>query len=175
MNDVLERWNFLSPAAAVDEILPCCGSRAWASAIVSGRPWPDEGKLLAASDEIWRILAVSDWLEAFCSHPRIGESSVRELREPTAASEKSAAWSQQEQRNVAEAGDAVKIELAEGNREYEQRFKRTFIVCATGKTPEQILQILRRRLNNDEQSDLQEAADEQRQITQTRLRKWLNI
>ncbi len=72
-----------------------------------------------------------------------------------------------------DAGDDVKIALAEGNREYERRFDRIFIVCATGKSPGEILEILQRRLNNDEQTELHEAAEQQRQITQIRLRKWL--
>jgi 2-oxo-4-hydroxy-4-carboxy-5-ureidoimidazoline decarboxylase len=67
----------------------------------------------------------------------------------------------------------VKGALAEGNRSYEQRFGRIFIVCATGKSPSEILQILRRRLQNDEAAEMREAADEQQQITQLRLRKWL--
>jgi 2-oxo-4-hydroxy-4-carboxy-5-ureidoimidazoline decarboxylase len=86
----------------------------------------------------------------------------------------STVWSEQEQRAVAAAGDSVKSALAEGNREYERRFGRNFIVCATGKSPAEILQILARRLKNDEPTELQEAADEQRQIMQIRLRKWLH-
>jgi len=168
MNDVLARWNFLPVGTAVNEILPCCGSRAWADGMVARRPLPDEVALLAASDEIWRSLSESDWLEAFRSHPRIGES-----RAPKVAMPQSAAWSEQEQRNVADGGDSTKIALAEGNREYERRFDRIFIVCATGKPPAEILKILRRRLENDEHTELQEAAEQQRQITQIRLRKWL--
>jgi 2-oxo-4-hydroxy-4-carboxy-5-ureidoimidazoline decarboxylase len=172
MSDALSRWNFLSAAAAANEILPCCGSKAWAEKIVASRPLQTEATLLAASDEIWRSLPESDWLEAFRSHPRIGES-IGESSAPNEASARSVAWSQQEQRSVAQGGEAVRIALAEANREYERRFNRTFIVCATGKPPEEILRIVQRRLNNDERSELLEAADQQRQITQIRLRKWL--
>jgi 2-oxo-4-hydroxy-4-carboxy-5-ureidoimidazoline decarboxylase len=168
MSDTLGRWNFLPATAAASEILPCCGSRAWAEAIAARRPLSDDESLLAASDEIWRSLAESDWLEAFRSHPRIGES-----RAPKVATPQSAAWSEQEQRKVADAADSVKLALAEGNREYECRFGRIFIVCATGKSSEDILTILRRRLENDEHFELHEAAEQQRQITQIRLRKWL--
>jgi 2-oxo-4-hydroxy-4-carboxy-5-ureidoimidazoline decarboxylase len=168
MSNVLARWNFLPMAAAANEILPCCGSRAWADGMAARRPLPDEATLLAASDEIWHSLKESDWLEAFRSHPRIGES-----RSPKAASPQSAAWSAQEQRNVADANDAVRIALAEGNSAYERRFGRIFIVCATGKSPAEILEILQRRLENDEQNELQEAAEQQRQIMQIRLTKWL--
>ncbi len=173
MNDVLARWNFFSVAAAVDEILPCCGSRAWACGMVARRPLPDEATLFAASDETWRSLAESDWLEAFRSHPRIGESRIGEVRASKAALPQSAVWSEQEQREVTAAGDATKSALAEGNREYERRFNRIFIVCATGKSTIEILKSLQRRLKSDERTELQEAAEQQRQITQIRLRKWL--
>jgi len=169
MSDVLARWNFLPIAAAVDEILPCCGSRAWADGMVRRRPLPDERALLAASDETWRSLAESDWLEAFRSHPRIGES-----HSPTATPARSAAWSGEEQRSVGAAGEDVKVALTEGNRAYEQRFNRIFIVCATGKSAPEILEILRRRLPNDEKTELHEAAEQQRQIAHLRLKKWLS-
>ena len=168
MSDVLARWNFLPNAAAVDEILPCCGSRAWADGIVGRRPLSNEAALLAASDETWRSLAESDWLEAFRSHPRIGESQA-----PKAALQRSVAWPEEEQQNVAGAEESVKIAIAEGNREYERRFGRLFIVCATGKSPAEILKTLQRRMKNDEHTELQEAAEQQREITQIRLKKWL--
>jgi 2-oxo-4-hydroxy-4-carboxy-5-ureidoimidazoline decarboxylase len=170
MSDVLARWNFLPVAAAANEILPCCGSRAWADRMVTLRPLSDEATLLSKSDEIWRGLAEKDWLEAFRSHPRVGES-----RAPKAASLQSVEWSGQEQRNVSDAADSAKMALAEGNREYERKFNRIFIVSASGKSSEEILKILQRRLNNDEPTELREAAEQQRQITQLRLRKWLKV
>ena len=166
MVEVLARWNFLPSAAAVNEILPCCGSRAWAAAMVARRPLPEQSTLLAASDEIWSSLAEADWLEAFRSHPRIGESRPGESQ--------SVAWSTQEQRGVVDADDGARVALADGNRTYERRFNRIFIVCATGKSPSEILAILRRRMTNDALTELQEAAEQQRQITQIRLRKWLH-
>jgi OHCU decarboxylase len=164
---VLARWNELSADAAESEILPCCGSRAWARGMADRRPIADEASVLAASDETWRNLSESDWMEAFRSHPRIGES-----RAPESAHAQSAAWSAEEQKAAA-ADDEVKAALAEGNREYERQFGHIFIVCASGKTGAEILQILCRRLQNDDRAELQEAAEQQRQITQIRLRKWL--
>lgn len=168
MSDALARWNFLPVATAMNEILPCCGSRSWADGLVARRPLHDERALLAASDEVWLSLAESDWLEAFRSHPRIGESSA-----PKAASARSAAWSEQEQRRVARGSAAIQTALAEANREYERRFNRVFIIRATGKSPEEILESLHRRLDHDERTELREAVEQQRQITQVRLRKWL--
>jgi 2-oxo-4-hydroxy-4-carboxy-5-ureidoimidazoline decarboxylase len=168
MRAVLARWNRLSAEMAVQEILPCCGSVAWARALVARRPIDDDTPLIAASDETWWSLGPSDWMEAFSRHPRIGEQ-----RAPLTASAQSAVWSAQEQQNVANAGESVQLALAEGNRDYERRFDRVFIVCATGKSATEILEILRRRLRNDDSTELREAADEQRKITNIRLKKWL--
>jgi 2-oxo-4-hydroxy-4-carboxy-5-ureidoimidazoline decarboxylase len=167
MSAVLKRWNQLPAREAENEILPCCGSTAWAKSVANRRPLENDAALLAASDEIWRSLSETDWLQAFRSHPRIGESVAH------ASTAQSASWPAQEQRKVADAADAVKIALAEGNREYERRFPHIFIVCATGKTASEILAILRRRLHNDAATELREAAEQQRLITQIRLKKWL--
>ncbi|HTC41890.1 MAG TPA: 2-oxo-4-hydroxy-4-carboxy-5-ureidoimidazoline decarboxylase [Candidatus Acidoferrales bacterium] len=168
MNDVLARWNQLSLQQAAEEILPCCGSKNWAQQMAMRRSIGDEGALLATCDEVCKCLTESDWDEAFRSHPRIGESHP-EIR----STARSAAWSGQEQRNVGGASEDAKTALAEGNRAYEQRFHRIFIVCAAGKSAPEILEILQRRLRNDERSELLEAAEQQRQIAQLRLKKWL--
>jgi 2-oxo-4-hydroxy-4-carboxy-5-ureidoimidazoline decarboxylase len=135
--------------------------------MASCRPFAEEESILLASDETCRGLTEADWREAFHSHPRIGESKA-----PLAAQPQSAAWSVEEQANVG-SREQVKRALAEANREYERRFKRIFIVSAAGKSAEEILSALRRRLNNDEATELREAAEQQRQITQIRLRKWM--
>jgi 2-oxo-4-hydroxy-4-carboxy-5-ureidoimidazoline decarboxylase len=129
----------------------------------------DEAALVVASDETWRNLTRSDWMEAFHSHPRIGESRASGQSPPA----QSVAWSAREQRNVEGADADTKIALEDANREYERRFNRIFIVCATGKSAPEILKILRRRLKNDADTELYEAAEQQRQITEIRLRKWL--
>jgi 2-oxo-4-hydroxy-4-carboxy-5-ureidoimidazoline decarboxylase len=136
--------------------------------MASNRPIDEEAALLAVSDEIWRGLGEADWLEAFKSHPRIGET-----RAEKDSATRSSAWSAQEQQKAATADEAVKTALKWGNREYEQKFGRIFIVCATGKSASEILEILRRRLHNDEATELQLAAEEQRQIMHIRLKKWI--
>jgi OHCU decarboxylase len=177
LKDVLARWNRLPIDEAIRVILPCCGSKAWAQAMAARRPLVEEASLLAASSEAWRNLAKSDWMEVFNTHPRIGESrtSSSEPQSPPVLSvpDRSVEWSAQEQRNVADSEAAVRSALADSNREYEQRFDRIFIVCATGKSAAEILQVLRRRLKNDAETELHEAAEQQRQITEIRLRKWL--
>jgi 2-oxo-4-hydroxy-4-carboxy-5-ureidoimidazoline decarboxylase len=168
-NDVLARWNGLRPDEAAEEILPCCGSKAWARDMAARRPIIDEVDLLAGCDHVWKSLPESDWMEAFRSHPRIGES-----HSPAFGRARSTAWSGEEQRKVGTAGEDLKTALAEGNRAYEQRFNRIFIVCATGKSAPEILEILRRRLRHDPTKELHEAAEQQRQIAHLRLKKWLS-
>ena len=168
MSRKLDHWNEVPAHEAMAAVLPCCGSMAWARGLVARQPLRDEASLLAASDEIWNSLCEREWMEAFSKHPRIGEREA-----PAAASAQSASWSEQEQHKVAAAGEPAQESLAQANREYEQRFGRVFIVCATGKSAMEILDILRRRLQNDDAAELREAAEEQRKITNLRLKKWL--
>jgi 2-oxo-4-hydroxy-4-carboxy-5-ureidoimidazoline decarboxylase len=168
LSEVLAHWNELPQEEAAREILPCCGSETWAAGMASKRPIHDELSLMETSDAVWQALGESDWLEAFRSHPRIGEycTEVNSVAQ-------SSAWSEQEQQKAASADEAMKLALKWGNREYEQKFGRIFIVCATGKTAGEILEILRRRLHNDEATELQQAAEEQRKIMHIRLKKWI--
>ena len=168
MNQVLARWNQLPALEAAAEISSCCGSTAWADALAARRPLRQE-ELIPTSDEIWNGLTAQDWMEAFSKHPRIGQGEA-----PNVASGKSAAWSVQEQQSVRDAGEAVQSALARANQTYEERFGRIFIVCATGKSPEEMLDILESRLKNDDATELRVAAEEQRKITNLRLKKWLS-
>jgi OHCU decarboxylase len=168
LNSVLRNWNRLAGDQAVQAILPCCESSSWAKAMAARRPLADEPALLAASSEIWWNLTKSDWMEVFRSHPRIGEA--RALQPQSA---QSVEWSAQEQRNVGNTEDAERNALSDANQEYERRFGWIFIACATGKTATEILQELRRRLQNDPATELHEAAEQLRQITEIRLKKWL--
>jgi OHCU decarboxylase len=170
MSEVLNRWNRLPREEAERELISCCGSRSWVRAIAAGRPFRDEAALLTAADDASRGLGRSDWLEAFRNHPRIGAA---EADLPVAR--RAEAWSRQEQREVGFAGDAARLALAEGNLAYEQKFGHIFIVCATGKSAGEILEILRRRLQNEQEPEFSEAAEQQRQIARLRLRKWLGI
>jgi 2-oxo-4-hydroxy-4-carboxy-5-ureidoimidazoline decarboxylase len=168
LNRVLAHWNALPPDEAAIEILSCCGSRAWAACLAARRPFVDEQNLFATADDCWQNLPEADWQEAFRSHPRIGEQHAQ--KKTTAVS---AAWSRSEQSQMSEADDAILLRMQEGHRQYEERFGRIFIVCASGKQPAEMLSILERRLGNDPVQELQESAVQQQQIMQLRLRKWL--
>lgn len=168
LSPVLARWNALPDMEATEEVLPCCGAMRWAQELVRLRPFGSDADLFQASDQLWQDLEPGDWDEAFRSHPRIGERKA-----PEAATRQSATWSRQEQNGVdAENADVV-TELACANVEYEARFGRVFLVCATGKSAAEMVELLKRRLENDPEAELLEAQKQQRQITQLRLRKWL--
>jgi OHCU decarboxylase len=168
-NAVLKRWNQLSDDDAAAEVLSCCGSHTWANAIATARPYESEQALFRYAGEVWRSLSVEDWMEAFRSHPRIGEHHAEKTTTST-----SAAWSEGEQRGVQYAEDKIKRAIADGNKQYEERFGRIFIVCATGKQPAEILAILNRRLDNNNEFELKESVAEQEKILQLRIRKWLS-
>lgn len=164
--DVLVRWNDLEALAAISEILPCCGSMGWAEGMTARRPFVSAEELLTISDLVWEGLGEDDWREAFDSHPRIGQQHAKSA---TAAS---LAWSTEEQ-SAAAADDSAKHALAAANREYEIRFGHIFIVCANGRSAAEILEICRTRMSNSPRREILEAAEQQRQITQLRLRRWL--
>jgi 2-oxo-4-hydroxy-4-carboxy-5-ureidoimidazoline decarboxylase len=167
MNAALDAWNKADEATALAAMIACCGARRWASAMVALRPISSVMELSEAADRVWATMSEADWMEAFACHPRTGE------RKAAHASAKSAAWSTQEQSSAADAEEQVLAEIAKGNVRYEELYGFTYIVCATGKTAEEMLAILNRRLASNRETELREAAEQQRQITQIRLGKWL--
>lgn len=158
----------LSPAEAATRLQACCGARRWIDAMLASRPFETPRRARAEADRIWNGLAREDWLEAFDHHPRIGEKKAAVAQDVTAA-----ALSSQEQSGVASAADGIKDQLAKINANYERRFGYIYIVCASGKTAEELLDIARSRLGNDPETELRVAAEEQRKIMQLRLAKLL--
>jgi len=166
MSTTLSAWNALTPEAAAEAILPCNGSQAWATQLAALRPFATPFDLTCTADIIWHALDDAAQQQAFDSHPRIGEQHAK------AATPESLAQSATEQ-SAANLTPDIATQLAAANRAYEEKFHRIFIVCATGKSAEAMLAILNHRLSNDPATELSEAAEQQRQITQIRLRKWL--
>lgn len=154
----LNELNRLPEAQAEAELSRCCGSMRWARVMAAERPFRSLDVLLAAAERLWWSLAAADWLEAFAAHPRIGERAT-------------SAWSAGEQAGASTASSAIRARLAAGNHEYERRFGYTFVVCATGQSGDDLASTLERRLANGPADELQVAADEQRKITELRLRK----
>jgi OHCU decarboxylase len=168
VNETLAAWNAADATEARNAMLACCGSKRWADAMVALRPIASVFVLSEAADRVWATMQEADWLEAFACHPRIGDRNAS-----IHAGEQSAAWSRTEQAQTNSASDRVLEEIAAGNERYEERFGFTYIVCATGKSAEEMLAILNRRLGSTREIELREAAEQQRQIMQIRLGKWL--
>ena len=168
MNESLRRLNELSQEEARGELLKCCGSGEWANGLAARRPFESLDELIEASDRIWWSLESKDWLEAFSSHPKIGEKKAAHPG-PT----KAQAWSEEEQARTRDAARETMSELMEANLAYEAKFGYIFIVCATGKSTEEMLALLKERLPSDPGTELRIAAREQSKITQLRLKKLL--
>ncbi|MEV5568882.1 2-oxo-4-hydroxy-4-carboxy-5-ureidoimidazoline decarboxylase [Spirillospora sp. NPDC052269] len=158
-----DRLNALSADEAEAELLTCCASRRWAAEVAAGRPYAGRAALMAASAKALENLAWTDVLEALGAHPRIGERAKGDERE--------ARWSRGEQSGAATAEDATKRALVEGNRAYEERFGHVFLICATGKSAEEILADLRVRLGNDSGTERTAVRAELAAITGLRLAK----
>ncbi len=165
----LRMLNALLEDDAVAALRNCCGATRWALAMGAARPFASEEQLYKAADKCFAELTREDWVESFRAHPRIGE------RKMAPAESHAAGWSEQEQSGTRGADATTIAALAEANRAYEARFGDIFIICATGKTPADILAACRGRMANDPEKELHVAADEQRQITHLRLEKFLQL
>lgn len=130
------------------------------------RPFADIVAMLKQAEQIWQSLEPQDWLEAFAAHPKIGARQAAP-QQPA----QSAQWSHGEQSGTHTASDSVRESLAKANRLYEEKFGYIFIVCATGKRAEEMLELCHKRLHNAVDRELHIAADEQRKITEIRLQK----
>ncbi|OLE53325.1 MAG: OHCU decarboxylase [Acidobacteria bacterium 13_1_20CM_3_53_8] len=165
---MIERLNKLARVEAEAEFLKCCGSVKWAEEMASARPFEDFQELLVKADSTWWGLDEIDWLEAFSHHPKIGERKAALAQDAQAR-----AWSSEEQSGTRKSSEELLTEMAELNHSYERKFGYIYIVCASGKTTEEMLENLRERLRNDPQTEIRIAAEEQRKITQLRLKKLL--
>lgn len=165
----LARLNALPALAAEAELLTCCGSREWARRMAALRPFAGEDALFDAADVVWWALDREDWLEAFRSHPRIGERKAE-----AGQTQREQGWSRGEQAGMDAAAEATRRALADGNRAYEERFGHIYLVCATGRSADELLSILRSRLQNPPERELRVAAEEQAKITRLRLQKLLD-
>lgn len=164
----LAHLNALPADDAERELLTCCGSREWARRVAAARPYGSAGELRERADAVWWALDEMDWREAFRSHPRIGERKAEAEQ-----TERERGWSAGEQAGIRGAAAATQQALAEGNRAYEARFGYIYLVCATGRSADELLALLQSRLHNDPATEIRVAAEEQRKITNIRLAKLL--
>jgi allantoicase len=141
-----------------------CAAPSWVERVTAARPYASGDALLKVADEANAEVTPDDWREAFRHHPRIGEREAERKQSSTAND-----LSSREQARVQRASASEVAALGEANRAYESRFGHVFIVCASGRTASEILAILRERMNNDPETELQVAAREQQKITRLRL------
>jgi len=165
---IVEELNKLPASDASHTFMQCCTSSTWVNKMVAARPFIDAQEMRQAADNAWLGLSVSDYLEAFEGHPKIGD--VSSLRAKYANTKELAG---NEQGLVKEANDEVLQVLSQGNSDYEAKFGFIFIVCATGKSAKEMSDLLQARLPNNKAQELINAAEEQRKIFQLRIDKAL--
>ncbi len=162
----LKLINELSVTDATDVFLKCCGCGRWARDMARARPFSSDEELSKRADHFFHEMTRLDWLEAFKAHPKIGD--LKSLKEKYNATKN---WAQNEQSGVEGISEDVAQNLASGNEAYLQKFGYIFIVCATGKTADEMLSMLNARLENNSETELPIAAEEQKKITHLRLEK----
>jgi 2-oxo-4-hydroxy-4-carboxy-5-ureidoimidazoline decarboxylase len=167
MTDVAE-LDAMPAGRAAELFRACCGAARWVEEMVARRPFRTRDAMFSAADEVWRSLDAADWREAFSHHPRIGERTGA-----VPQSERARAWSGGEQAGMHDAAAELRTALARANAVYEARFGYICIICATGKSAEELLAITRARLENAPLVELRVAEEEQRKITRLRLEKLL--
>jgi 2-oxo-4-hydroxy-4-carboxy-5-ureidoimidazoline decarboxylase len=155
-------FNGLPVEEAERRLLGCFASARWAREVAEGRPYLDVSEVLDAAERAWTDLTPADWDEALSGHPRIGEGGGT-----------APAASEREQQVVRVAGAAALAELADQNRRYEARFGHVFLISAAGKDAEEILEELRARMGNDQETEAGVAAAEHRKIARTRLERMM--
>ncbi|MBD0352667.1 MAG: 2-oxo-4-hydroxy-4-carboxy-5-ureidoimidazoline decarboxylase [Flavisolibacter sp.] len=165
----LEQLNHLKKKELKEALAKCCGSATWVEKMTAIFPLKDKATLLRKAEELWFACSEEDWREAFTHHPKIGD--LNSLKEKFAITSK---WAEGEQSGVKTTTPQVLEQLAEGNRLYEEKFGYIFIVCATGKSAEEMLRILRSRLPNNPEEEIKIAMSEQNKITKLRLEKLLS-
>jgi len=162
----LDEFNQLPTNEALTVLESCCAATGWSEPVVAGRPYADFAALTSASDQSWAQTDEDDWLLAFTAHPQIG--NVETLRAKYANTKTLAAG---EQSSVQQADEDVLQALAAGNQQYLDQNGFIFIVCATGKSAAEMLELLTARLSNNREQELKIGAAEQHKITTLRLRK----
>jgi 2-oxo-4-hydroxy-4-carboxy-5-ureidoimidazoline decarboxylase len=158
----LDDFNDEPADQAVQALRACNAAPRFAAELVAGRPYRDAETLVARAEEVARGLPWAEVSMALAAHPRIGDRVEGSSAEADA--------SRREQSSMSDADAEVRAALAEGNREYEERFDHVFLIRAAGRSPEAMLEELRRRLANDEEAERAEVTEQLAQITALRVR-----
>jgi len=164
----IDELDSLPEPAAREALAACCAAAPWVAAMLTARPLRDRAALFAAADRAWSTLTSEQLAEAIARHPRLGAT-----RAAVPLSARESRWSAGEQAGAGSADEATRVALERGNAEYERRFGHTFILCASGRSAEDMLAELRSRLTNDPATERTVTAGELRRITLLRLEKLL--
>ena len=164
----LHELNTLPKQQLIEELTKCCGSSAWVNKMLPFFPADDLVELLEDAEEQWFLCSEGDWKQAFAQHPKIGDIDSMNKKFTSTLH-----WASGEQRAVNTASQKTIEALAEGNKRYQEKFGYIFIVCATGKSADEMLGMLQTRLQNNPEVEIEIAADEQNKITKLRLEKLL--
>jgi len=160
----LEDFNKLDKETATKELFSCCGSDRWVSSLMKDFPFSSEEALVEKATSIWYDeCSNTDWMESFTHHPKIGDKNSLEKK-----------FAGKEQSAVATASDAIIDALLTANNDYEKKFGFIFIVCATGKSAEEMLRLLNDRSGNSLDEEMNIAMGEQHKITLIRFKKLLD-
>ena len=141
----------------------CCGSQKWVDKMIGLPPAEDLIDLFEEAEEMWYECKEDDWKEAFTHHPMIGD--IDSLRKKFSNDQ----FAAKEQASINDSSEKTLQALAGGNHLYQQKFGYIFIVFATGKSAEEMLDLLNSRLNNNPEEEIKVAMEEQNKITQLRL------
>ncbi|MCY4218395.1 MAG: 2-oxo-4-hydroxy-4-carboxy-5-ureidoimidazoline decarboxylase [Gammaproteobacteria bacterium] len=160
----LNKLNNLPSIEAKRIFEQCCTASGWVQKMIERRPFDSIQTLKLEATNIWNTMHTDDLLEAFSGHPKIGHiSSLKAKFHNTLAS------ASKEQSGIESASDSVLEELTQYNKDYEDKFGFIFIVFASGKSAEEMLDIIKTRIHNAISKEILIAADEQLKITQLRL------
>ncbi|WP_405951528.1 2-oxo-4-hydroxy-4-carboxy-5-ureidoimidazoline decarboxylase [Streptomyces prunicolor] len=153
----LIRFNVLEEHAALAALLEACASTAWARRLLAARPYAGPEDLYAASDSAMAELTAGDLAEAMAGHPPIGRPKPGD---PT---------SSREQRGMAGASEELRAEMLELNLAYQVRFGHVFLICATGRTGEQMRDAVKERIGNSPEQEREIVRAELGKINRIRL------
>jgi len=161
----LDRLNNLTTEKFREGLLACCASERFVEEMLRQRPFSSEAVLEEKAKQVWDGLDNSDLMQAIAAHPRIGGQVAR--NGPFKS------WSKNEQEGVGSAGGSIRHELAKLNDEYFDKFGFIFLICATGKSAQEMLEALRIRLHNNREMEIEIVNVEMWHITKLRMMKLL--
>jgi 2-oxo-4-hydroxy-4-carboxy-5-ureidoimidazoline decarboxylase len=158
----LDRFNAEPDERALELLRACNAAPSFAGQVAAGRPYDSADALVARAEAVSRALPWAEVTAALAAHPRIGERAQGSSAE--------ARVSRSEQSGMTTAADSVRAAIVDGNRAYEERFDQVFLIRAAGRSAEEMLAELYRRLANSADDERAEVTEQLAQITGLRVK-----